>query len=120
MTTRTIYFIKPIGMDGPIKIGITFQVEKRFRELLKQSPFDLEILALHENAETRTEHRIHRMLVSTHRRHEWFEPSPELQALIDAVNAGTFDPAALPEDKRPLWYEHHAVQNRLVDRSRKA
>ena len=40
-----VYFIKPIGMDGPIKIGCSVSPDRRRETLEWWCPFPLEILA---------------------------------------------------------------------------
>jgi hypothetical protein len=41
---RYVYFIKPVGMDGPIKIGCSNIPEHRLVSLSMWSPFPLEII----------------------------------------------------------------------------
>lgn len=40
----TVYFVKPVGMDGPIKIGCTTTPAARIESLTIWSPFPLEVL----------------------------------------------------------------------------
>lgn len=113
---KTLYFVKPVGMDGPIKIGITGTLSKRLRELMRNSPVDLEVIAIVEGGSFQAERRLQRSLIQHHFRQEWFHAAPEVLAVVEAVKNGTFDFDALPADDRPLWYEHHLEQNRLVPR----
>lgn len=103
-----LYFIKPVGCETPIKVGISNDPERRLQQLMCWSPVELEIIAT-VPADGRIEARIHRMLIATHWRKEWFHKSAALDLLIARVRGGTFDPADLPEDDRPLWYERHAA-----------
>lgn len=43
--SRRVYFIKPVGLAGPIKIGCSYSPEKRRSALDCWSPFALEIIA---------------------------------------------------------------------------
>jgi hypothetical protein len=40
----TIYVVKPVGFDGPFKIGATSNVPQRLRHLSNASPFPLELV----------------------------------------------------------------------------
>lgn len=80
-----IYFIKPVGMDGPIKIGCSSWPESRRDTLATWSPFTLEIIAEIEGGYT-LEHQFHAMFEHQHERSEWFTWSPELQAELDRRN----------------------------------
>lgn len=91
----SVYFIKPVGMDGPIKIGCSESPERRRRALATWSPFELEIIAEIEG-DFDLERRFHAFLQPWHERREWFAGSPEVWAVIKAVQAGSFDTANLP------------------------
>lgn len=93
---KRVYFIKPIGMDGPIKIGCSRVPAKRKSALETWSPFPLEIVAEIEGDFT-LERRFHALFRDCHERQEWFSCSPELLQCITEINAGTFDTATLPE-----------------------
>jgi hypothetical protein len=90
-----VYFIKPIGMDGPIKVGCSFSPDKRRRTLDTWSPFALEIVAQIEGGFD-LEHRFHALFVETHQRREWFGWSKRIAATIAAINDGTFNIHTLP------------------------
>lgn len=91
----TVYFIKPIDMDGPIKIGCSFSPDRRRRSLETWSPFPLEIIA-EIDGDTNLERRFHARFKLSHQNREWFAVTPELLAVVAAVNAGTFDTTTLP------------------------
>jgi hypothetical protein len=103
---KSVYFIKPVGMTGPVKIGCARDVDKRLDELMSWSPVDLEVLAT-VPGDFNLENRIHRMFFLSHRRHEWFDWSPELGELIRLILDGKFTEAIVPDDNRPLWWERH-------------
>ena len=91
-----VYFIKPVGFDGPIKIGKTKDAEKRLRALSLVSPFPLEMMASIKGADN-LEGRFHRKFLHLHTNGEWFEPAPELLATIAEIASGVFDIGSLPE-----------------------
>lgn len=90
-----VYFIKPLGMDGPIKIGCSHSPERRRRALDTWSPFALEIIAEIEGG-FELEHRFHALFVETHQRREWFGWSRRIAAVVAAINDGSFDVNTLP------------------------
>ena len=93
---RRVYFIKPIGMTGPVKIGVSIAPDNRRKTLETWSPFPLEIVAEIEGGYA-LESRFHTLFIESYRKHEWFDWTPEMQAVIDAINAGSFDTASLPK-----------------------
>lgn len=96
---KRVYFIKPVGMDGPIKIGCSQSPGKRRDTLDTWSPFALEIVAETEG-HFDLEQAFHVMFEESHQRREWFTWSPRLQQTIDEINAGTFDYTSLPAPRR--------------------
>lgn len=82
-----VYFIKPIGMDGPVKIGCSDIPEIRLKALTCWSPFPLEI-AVTIPGDTRLEGRLHSTFGQHHSHHEWFLSSPELRQLIHDLKGG--------------------------------
>lgn len=101
-----IYFVKPIGLVGPIKVGFTIDVRGRLAQCLKWSPYPLEIIATYpvtgESVRARglcsvLERRFHLRYADHFLHHEWFETHPLILADIEAINAGTFDVTTLPE-----------------------
>lgn len=92
---KRVYFIKPVGMDGPIKIGCSQSPNTRRAALASWSPFALEIIA-EIDGDHDMERRFHALFAETHQRREWFGWSRRLAATIAAINDGTFDIQALP------------------------
>lgn len=93
-----VYFIRPAGMAGPVKIGISIMPEVRLAAMLPWCPFPLEIvatLACPRSVELRLHHKFEHL--HTHR--EWFRADPELDAVIESINSGTFDWRSLPKGK---------------------
>lgn len=98
---KFVYFLKPIGVVGPIKIGCSSDPEMRRGALAAWSPFDLEVVATIEGGRI-LEERFHAKFFRLHHRLEWFHSSPELQETIHSVRAGTFDIEALPRASGPI------------------
>lgn len=86
-TPRFVYFMKPIGMDGPIKIGCSSVTAKRLEDLSVWSPFPLEIVATAKGGYD-LEQKLHGRFAFAHSHREWFEPAPELVAAIAAIASG--------------------------------
>lgn len=78
---RLVYFIKPVGMDGPIKIGCSSVPEKRLEDLAVRSPFPLEVIASAPGS-YEIEQKLHRRFAFAHLHREWFNAASEL---VDAV-----------------------------------
>jgi hypothetical protein len=76
-----IYFMKPVGMTGPIKIGCSFMPERRLSTLSTWSPFELEIITTIAGGQ-RLERNIHECFADLHSHREWFRPG---QRLLDVI-----------------------------------
>jgi hypothetical protein len=99
MSWRTyVYFLRPVGTDGPIKIGVSRDPAGRLRDYMKWSPVPLEIAAKIE-ATFKAERQFHALFYQHHSHHEWFSAAPEITATIDTINDGTFDLATLPRGR---------------------
>jgi hypothetical protein len=88
---RNVYFIKPVGMDGPVKIGISCVPESRLYSLTLWSPWPLEVIgSVVGSAEDET--YLHDCFADHHLHHEWFNSSPKLRGAIETIlHAGTVD-----------------------------
>jgi hypothetical protein len=93
-----IYFIKPVGLSGPIKIGISVRPEHRRQTLERSSPIRLEIVALIAG-DAVLEKRFHAKFFNDHDRCEWFNVTAELISAIAEINDGSFDARDLPEPR---------------------
>lgn len=91
-----VYFVRPIGRDGPVKIGCSIDPEVRLATHGLWSPEPLEIAATIQVEKRSVEGRFHSAFRHLHTHHEWFRADPALTAVIDAVRAGTFDVTTLP------------------------
>lgn len=95
-----VYFLRPIGMAGPIKIGCSAVPEARLQTYMPWAPFPLEIAARLPSTGYELEYRFHAAFAHLRTHHEWFSADPALTAAIDAITAGTFDPDTLPPPQR--------------------
>src|SRR3546814_11712675 len=102
---KRVYFIRPIGQAGPVKIGCSVGPNKRRHELETWSPVPLEIVAEIDGGFD-IERRFHAKFQDTHERREWFTWSQGLDDTITALNAGAFDVSTLPE---PVQITHRIV-----------
>ena len=82
-----IYFIKPIGLDGPVKIGWSTKPESRLLCLMIFSPLPLEIVAKVPGT-TELERNLHACFAESHSHCEWFQATPKLTAAVDALRQG--------------------------------
>jgi hypothetical protein len=84
---RLVYFIRPIGQDGPIKIGSSRWPEDRLATYMRWSPYPLEIVVSVPGT-MKTEMAIHRCFATARSHEEWFRPIPRLLAAIERLIAG--------------------------------
>lgn len=93
-----VYFIKPIGLTGPIKIGFSANPVMRLKPLTSWSPIPLEIAVIAPG--TFSHEKLLHEWFAPHRLHgEWFSVTPELTALITDLKAG----GELPEKGLHEW-----------------
>ena len=88
MTARQqfVYFMKPIGLDGPIKIGCSHLPISRLEQIAVWAPFPLEIIGRVPGSFA-DESFLHQCFADLHYHHEWFYAAPKLQAAIQSVIA---------------------------------
>lgn len=84
---KHIYFVRPVRMDGPIKIGCSTKPDKRLQVLSAWSPFPLELIGS-VPGDFSDENRLHRRFSDLHTRKEWFMSSPALRATIELILSG--------------------------------
>ncbi len=102
---RLIYFVQA-GVGGPIKIGITSDLENRLAGLKTSCPYPLSVIGTVQG--TRSDERLlHLCLTCSRMTGEWFEPTPKVLALIKDAMAGIWpEPPAPVEQPRvvePQW-----------------
>lgn len=86
-----VYFIQA-GFSGDIKIGFSYNIEKRLKVLQTSHSEKLRILAA-LNGDRIVELELHQRFGSYRKKGEWFEPHPELMQFISVLIA----PASLKE-----------------------
>lgn len=106
MNEGRVYFIRPVGMNGPVKIGHSVVPESRLDVLSVWSPLPLHLIGSVPGTYA-DEQFLHRAFVATHSHREWFFYSAELGETISLIlEAGSVDAArhtlVIPEGaKRP-------------------
>lgn len=121
---RYVYFLKPVGMYGPIKIGTSEMPMNRLQSLMAWSPFKLELLATTPGS-WQLEFKLHCRFARSHLHAEWFEPDTDLMIGISALRAGksveeAFDLAQsqgsirkkLKRNYSPAWRAHMSIVHR--------
>lgn len=84
MSAKRIYFLRPVGQIGPIKIGCSVAPDKRLIAIQAWSPLPLELVAIcvGKNAH---EQNLHARFIADRLHGEWFIWSEELQYVMDHV-----------------------------------
>lgn len=90
-----VYFIRPVGAEGPVKIGFSQMPQTRLAVFQLWSPVLLEVVAVLPGGKE-LERRFHTRFRDQHSHCEWFHAGPELTAMIDQINAGAFSVDDLP------------------------
>lgn len=94
-----VYFIKPKGMAGPVKIGCSRVPNGRLVDLTVWSPFELELIGSFPGTYS-DEQFIHSCFAHIHSHREWFYFTPELGAaiksMLDANSVASLRGAATP------------------------
>lgn len=88
-----VYFLKPSGLDGPIKIGCSMLPSRRLDEVSCWSPWPLELMGSVPGTYD-DEQFLHKCFASSHSHREWFRSSPSLRKIIaEILEAGSIAPA---------------------------
>ena len=82
-----VYFIKPIGLPGPIKIGCSWNPVDRMKMLMAWSPYPLEIIIAIPGS-YKLEKNLHDCFADLYSHREWFNPGPTLLEAIEQLKAG--------------------------------
>jgi hypothetical protein len=86
-TDSYVYFIRPVGHEGPVKIGCSATPLRRLSQLMSWSPYVLEVAAT-VPGDRELEQNIHRCFGDLESHREWFRPHPRLTTLITKLQAG--------------------------------
>lgn len=82
-----VYFIKPIGLPGPIKIGCSHAPEQRIENLAAWSPWPLEIMVT-VPGDGKLERKIHDRFARHHSHKEWFHGHVDILTAVEKLKAG--------------------------------
>lgn len=116
---KLVYFIRPVGELGPVKIGCSKWPEKRVKALLIWSPIELEIAASAPGIHAH-ERILHYRFADQHKHGEWFDYSPELGELIDfTAKNGALPPLEVPVGAAQWKVHREANSGRLPRRNAK-
>ena len=125
---KQIYFVRPVGMDGPIKIGCSANPASRLTVLSAWSPFPLEMIGS-VLGDFDDENSLHRRFSDLHTRKEWFMSSPLLRDTIEKILGGmsvkdackTIEPKkSIRNQKRPVRTPDRQLFLEYGNRIRKA
>lgn len=84
---RKVYFIRPTGKRGPVKIGWSGWPEDRRKRLERQVGAPLEVAA-QIVGRIEDERLLHQMFAADRTHGEWFAWSRSMQRVIDAISTG--------------------------------
>lgn len=81
-----IYFFKPVGLDGPIKIGFSHRPIGRLAQYASWSPVRLEMIGF-VPAQPEDENFLHQCFADIHSHNEWFFATTALRLAIARILA---------------------------------
>lgn len=84
---RYIYFMRPIGADGRIKIGCSYKPARRLVTIAAHSPYELEIIGVGKG-NIADEQLLHDYFAADRLHSEWFRASDELHQVIALMALG--------------------------------
>lgn len=96
---RFIYVLRPVGAEGPLKIGCSCWPWGRLKTLAAWSPVPLELAAM-APGDFALEERLHAKFEHLRLHGEWFRAEPELLKAVEALARGVLKVDALPARKR--------------------
>lgn len=122
MSDGYVYFIRPVGMAGPIKIGFAYDPDRRCRQLQFSSPVELEVIGS-VNGAMRDEYAVQAYLADHQSHGEWFRSSDRVNETVQGIISGRISMASLQADRkspckaRGKWSQSH---RRAFERARTA
>lgn len=102
---KRVYFLRPKGQAGPIKIGCSAKPISRLRAVEIWSPVELELIGSvpgSHNSET----AIHYHFGDLRLHGEWFTATPELLAFVDETLALGAVPPSINIPTNPRQWQH--------------
>lgn len=94
-----VYFIRPAGQRGPVKIGCSVKPAARLHACRAGSPVPLEMVAV-MRGDLAVEWGFHARFSHLHLHYEWFSVDDELDLVIEQVRRGKFKASSLPPPQR--------------------
>ena len=82
-----VYFVRPYGENGPIKIGCSIRPYDRMFSMQGSHWQDLEMAVVIPGG-FELENKIHKCFAKSHIHREWFSPTPRLLKLISDLQSG--------------------------------
>jgi hypothetical protein len=82
-----VYFVRPIGLAGPVKIGCSQNPKARTSQAREFGHSQIEVVAMVPGG-LELERNLHECFLDSHSHREWFDASPRLTACIEALQAG--------------------------------
>lgn len=79
-----VYFFRPRGMAGPIKIGCSTRPHQRIENFALWSPIPLELIG-HVPGSMKDERYIQNCFAHLHLHHEWFDGKPDLLLAVENI-----------------------------------
>lgn len=113
MAERFVYFIKPVGQDGPIKIGVANNPEQRLTQIKCWSPVALEIAAV-VPGDHALERVIHECFAHAHSHGEWFSPVEALIRGVARIKMGVSVEEAFDLSKRTGYHRRSGPGRKTV------
>lgn len=86
MSKQLVYFLRPKGRKGPIKIGCSCTPATRLETFAAWSPWPLEVMGWVVGNYT-DEQFLHRCFAESHQHREWFKASPHVLEIIAKILA---------------------------------
>lgn len=99
MSGSFVYFIKPVGAPGPVKIGCSEYPVGRLDTLMAWSPVPLELVVTIPGG-TDLERNLHECFSDQHSHREWFHASARISALMNSLQNGVPISEAVDLSKR--------------------
>lgn len=91
------YFARPVGEDGPVKIGRSLSPWARKWDLRAPNGSKVDLFLVIPGD---WERRFHARFADWHIGGEWFAINDELTHVLDVIEAGAFDLNSLPAGRR--------------------
>lgn len=109
-----IYFVQA-GDGGPIKVGFTNNIERRFSSATTDNPADLKILGVCSGT-SRYEKALHARFHAHHVRGEWFADCSEIREFIGKNCTAHAVPAGSQKKRlSPITADHKTFQKIVAD-----